>query len=336
MRPSSRLATSCRSVTVALITGITGQDGSYLAELLLAHGYRVIGLVRPGGVVNDSRIAHIRDRLELIPADLLNQHALQEIIDRCRPAEIYNLAARASSSQLFSDPLATTEFNGLVVVRLLEAIRAIDPTIRFCQASSSEIFGNPEHAPQDESTPSRPRNPYGIAKLCGHWFTANYREVYGLHAGSCILFNHESPRRGTEFVTRKIALAAARIKTGLQDRLRLGDLDARRDWGFAGDYVLGMWQMLRAPAPGDYVLATGVTHTVRDFCDVAFHHVGLDYEDFVVIDPVSRRPTESVPLVGNADKARRVLGWQPTISFHELVRMMVDADLRAPTIRQSE
>jgi GDPmannose 4,6-dehydratase len=318
-------------VTTALITGITGQDGSYLAELLLAHGYRVIGLVRPERPVNDARIAHIRDRLELVPGDLRFQNALQEIIDRCRPAEIYNLAARASSSQLFSDPVATTEYNGLAVVRLLEAIRAVDPTIRFCQASSSEIFGNAAHAPQDESTPFHPRNPYGIAKLCGHWFTANYREVYGLHACSCILFNHESPRRGTEFVTRKIAIAAARIKAGLQDKLLLGDLDARRDWGFAGDYVQGMWQMLRAPAADDYVLATGVTHTVRDFCDVAFRHVGLDYEDFVMLDSVSRRPVESVLLVGNADKARRVLGWQPTISFEELVRMMVDADLQTTT-----
>lgn len=322
-------------MTTALITGITGQDGSYLAELLLAHDYRVIGLVRPEGPVNDTRIAYIRDRLELIPGDLLNQHALQEIIDRCRPAEIYNLAARASSSQLFSDPVATTEYNGLVVVRLLEAIRAVDPTIRFCQASSSEMFGNASSAPQDESTPFHPRNPYGIAKLCGHWFTANYRDVYGLHSCSCILFNHESPRRGTEFVTRKIAAAAARIKAGLQDKLRLGDLDARRDWGFAGDYVRGMWQMLRARAADDYVLATGVTHTVRDFCDIAFQHVGLDYQDFVVIDSVSRRPAERVPLVGNADKARRVLGWRPTISFDELVRMMVDADLRAAVTAQS-
>ncbi len=318
-------------MTTALITGITGQDGSYLADFLLARGYRVIGVVRPDGPVNDFRIAHTIDRLELVPGDLLMQRTVHDIIDRCRPSEIYNLAARASSSQLFADPIATAEYNGLVVARVLEAIRIADPSIRFCQASSSEIFGNAPYAPQDESTPFRPRNPYGIAKLCGHWFTANYREVYGLHACSCILFNHESPRRGTEFVTRKITVATARIKAGLQDKLHLGDLDAKRDWGFAGDYVRGMWQALNAPSADDYVLATGVTHTVRDFCDVAFRHVGLDFEDFVVLDPTSRRAVEKVPLVGNADKARRVLGWQPTIGFEELVKMMVDADLRATT-----
>jgi len=314
-------------MSTALITGIGGQDGSYLAELLLARGYRVIGLVRSTTPDRNVRIAAIRDRIELVAADLLDQSSLVVLIDTHRPAEIYNLAARASSSQLFADPVLTCEYNGLAVARLLEAIRHVDPTIRFCQASSSEMFGNATTSPQDESSPFRPRNPYGIAKLCGHWFTVNYRETHGVFACSCILFNHESPRRGAEFVTRKVSAAAARIRLGKQDRLKLGDLDARRDWGFAADYVRGMWQMLQAPTPDDYVLATGETRTVREFCRIAFRHVGLDYREYVHVDPEIVRPPEMVTLVGNAERARRALGWAPTVSFEELVRMMVDADL---------
>jgi GDPmannose 4,6-dehydratase len=313
----------------ALITGITGQDGSYLAELLLERGYRVIGTVRPHAAVKYERIGQIRGSIELAEVDLLDAAALQELVERHRPAEIYNLAARASSSQLFSDPVLTGEYNALTVARLLEAICKTDTRIRFCQASSSEMFGKSRESPQSEATPFYPRNPYGIAKLAGHWFVVNYRETHNIFACSSILFNHESPRRGREFVTRRITTAVARIQAGLQSELGLGDLEARRDWGYAADYVRGMWQMLQAPAAGDYVLATGETHSVREFCEIAFSRAGLDYRNHVVVDPAYRRDPEAVQLVGDATKAARDLGWQPTVSFRELVHMMVDADMKA-------
>lgn len=316
-------------MATALVTGVTGQDGSYLAELLLAHGYDVVGTVRPDSPLNDANIRQVRGRLNLMETDLLDERRILGLVDSVRPNEIYNLAARASSRHLFEDPVLTADCNGLTVARILEAIRQVDPAIRFCQASSSEMFGNALHTPQDESTPFQPRNPYGIAKLSGHWFTVNYRETYGLFACSGILFNHESPRRGTEFVTRKITSAAARIKAGLQDKLVLGDLDARRDWGFAGDYVGAMWLMLRAPDPDDYVIATGKSHSVREFCEVAFGHLGLDYADHVVSDATIHRPQDSTILVGNAAKAARALGWRPSTSFEDLVKMMVDADMKS-------
>jgi GDPmannose 4,6-dehydratase len=313
----------------ALITGISGQDGSYLAELLLTRGYRVIGLMRQESPNPPVRLAALQERLTLVKASLLDQEQLRSIIERYAPAEIYNLAARASSSQLFSEPLVTCESNGLAVVRLLELIRLIDPKIRFCQASSSEMFGSTVESPQSESTAFQPRNPYGIAKLFAHRMVGSYRETHGIFACSGILFNHESPRRGPEFVTRKISMAVARISEGQSSPLQLGNLDATRDWGFAADYVGAMWQMLQASSPGDYVLATGVSHSVREFCDVAFQHVGLDYREYVVQDPAARRADETVPLVGNSAKAREKLKWSPTVSFEELVRMMVDADIRA-------
>lgn len=315
--------------STALITGITGQDGSHLADLLLAQGCRVVGLVRPGGLQRCERIAHVRDSLDVLEADLLDPQALRDILERYRPAQIYNFAARASSSQLFEDPVATGECNGIAVARLLEVIRVVDPAIRFCQASSSEMFGNALESPQSETTPFRPRNPYGIAKLYAHWMTVNYRQVHGLFACSSILFNHESPRRGTDFVTRKISRSVAQILRGQQRTLELGELEARRDWGFAGDYVRAMWLMLRHSAPDDYVLATGKTHSVREFCEIAFGHVGLRYQDYVVTQPQPQRAREVVQLVGNPAKAREVLGWQPTVSFEQLVRSMVDADVRA-------
>jgi GDPmannose 4,6-dehydratase len=311
----------------ALITGITGQDGSYMADLLLEKGYRVVGLVRPGSHGRDARIRHLGGRIELVESQLCDQEVLQGLLDRLGPAEVYNFAARASSSQLADDPVRTGEVNGLLVTRLLAAIHAVDPAIRFCQASSSELFGRSRQSPQSETTAFHPRNPYGVAKLYGHWAVVNYRESRGLFACSSILFNHESPRRGVEFVTRKITRGVASIKLGKQERLHLGDLEARRDWGFAGDYVRAMWQMLQASSPDDYVLATGEPHSVRDFCRVAFERVALDYEQFVVQDLGLRRPAEAAHLVGDAAKARRVLGWSPTVSFEQLVHMMVDADL---------
>jgi len=312
---------------IALITGITGQDGSYMAELLLARGYRVVGTVRPGKEPDYLRIAHVRERLQIVEGDLLDERALRRLIEQHRPTEIYNLAARASSSQLFQEPILTAEFNAVAVARILEAIRQVDPRIRFCQASSSEMFGNSLESPQHERTPFRPRNPYGVAKLFAHGMVETYRDTYGLFACSSILFNHESPRRGPEFVTRKIALGAARIKAGCTDSLPLGNLEARRDWGYAGDYVQGMWRMLQVAEPGDYVLATGETHSVKEFCEAAFERVGLDYRRHVAVDPQARRPPETVQLVGDASKARALLGWQPTVSFRDLVYMMVDADL---------
>lgn len=311
----------------ALITGITGQDGSYLAELLLEKGYRVVGLMRPDGASRCERIAHIRGDLELVTGSLIDERQLRETIEQYRPGEIYNLGARASSTQLFADPILTAEYNGLAVLKMLEAIRAVDPAIRFCQASSAEMFGSVTEAPQNEQTPFRPRNPYGVAKLFAHGMVGTYRDSFGAFACSSILFNHESPRRGAEFVTRKISMGAARIKLGFADSLHLGSLEATRDWGYARDYVHAMWLMLQAEAPNDYVLATGESHSVREFCDIAFRHVGLDYRNYVRLDSAAQRPPESVPRIGDAARARRVLGWKPSISFEQLVALMVDADL---------
>jgi len=313
----------------ALITGITGQDGSYLAEFLLGLGYRVVGMVRRTSTVNFDRIRHIQDAIEIVQGDLLDQSSLMEILREHRPDEVYNLAAQSFVPTSFSQPVLTGEFTALGVTRLLEAIRHVKPDARFYQASSSEMFGKVVEVPQRETTPFHPRSPYGVAKVYGHWITVNYRESYGLFACSGILFNHESPRRGLEFVSHKVTHAAARIKLGLQHELRLGNLDARRDWGYAGDYVRGMWLMLQQDQPDDYVLATGETHSVRELCEVAFGHLGLNWQDYVVVDPKYYRPAEVDLLIGDASKAGRVLGWEPQVSFDQLVRMMVDADLRA-------
>jgi GDPmannose 4,6-dehydratase len=312
----------------ALITGITGQDGSYLAEFLLGQDYRVVGMVRRTSTISIDRIAHIQDGIDIVPGDLLDQSSLSEIIREYRPDEVYNLAAQSFVPTSFTQPVLTGEFTALGVTRVLEAIRQVKPDTRFYQASSSEMFGKVVEVPQRETTPFHPRSPYGVAKLYGHWITINYRESYNLFACSGILFNHESARRGLEFVTHKITYAAARIKCGLQKELRLGNLDARRDWGFAGDYVRGMWLMLQQDKPDDYVLATGETHTVRELCEVAFQHVGLNWQDHVVIDPRHYRPAEVDLLIGDASKARRVLGWQPAVSFRALIEMMVEADMR--------
>jgi GDPmannose 4,6-dehydratase len=312
----------------ALITGITGQDGSYLAELLLEQGYRVIGLVRPGSARPYHRIQHLAPRIEFTEASLLDVRQLQQTVEHYRPYEIYNFAARASSSQLFTDPVATFEVNGLAVARLLEAIRTVDPTIRFCQASSSEMFGDAPESPQTESTPFRPRNPYGAAKLFAHEVVGMYRKHFGVFGCSAILFNHESPRRGPEFVTRKITIAVARIKAGMTNSLKLGSLDATRDWGYAGDFVDAMWRMLRADVADDYVVATGESHSVREFCELAFGQVGLDYKRYVEVDPQAQRVPETLPRLGETSKIIRALGWRPTVSFEQLVRLMVDADMR--------
>src|SRR6266508_2982071 len=311
----------------ALITGINGQDGSYLAEHLLDHGYLVHGLVRRASERNHDRIAHLLDDIELINGDLLDQTSLVSAVREVRPHEIYNLAAQSFVPASFSQPVLTGEFNGLGVTRLLDAIRIVDSRIRFYQASSSEMFGNVETAPQDENTKFQPRSPYGVAKLYGHWITVNFREAYGMYAVSGILFNHESPRRGTEFVTRKITLAAARIAAGKQKELKLGNLDARRDWGFTGDFVEAMRLMLQQAEPQDYVIGTGETHTVQEFVEAAFAHVGLDWRKHVVIDPKLVRPAEVDLLISNPRRAREELGWTPKVSFAELVRMMVDADV---------
>lgn len=311
----------------ALITGITGQDGSYLAELLLAKGYDVIGMVRRSSTVNFERIAHIQDQLRFAPGDLIDGVSMIEILRTYRPAEIYNLAAQSFVQTSFGQPVLTGETTALGVTRLLDAVRLVDPEIRFYQASSSEMFGKVQEVPQTEVTPFHPRSPYGVAKVYGHWITVNYRESYGLHATSGILFNHESPRRGMEFVTRKISHAVARIKLGQADELRLGNLDAKRDWGFAADYVDAMWRMLQRDEPEDYVVCTGETHSVREFCQLAFDHVGLRWEDHVVIDESFMRPAEVDLLVGDASKAEAELNWAPHTSFGELVRLMVDADL---------
>jgi GDPmannose 4,6-dehydratase len=313
--------------TRALITGITGQDGSYLAELLLDRGYEVFGMVRRASTEHVERIAHILDRITLVQADLLDQFSLVAALEEARPAEVYNLAAQSFVPTSWRQPVLTAEFSGVGVTRMLEAIRTTDPSIRFYQASSSEMFGKVRDVPQDETTPFYPRSPYGVAKAYGHFITVNYRESYGIFAVSGILFNHESPRRGLEFVTRKISDGAARIKLDWTDELRLGNLDAKRDWGFAGDYVEAMWLMMQRDEPTDYVVATGEAHSVREFVDIAFDHVGLDPERHVVVDPRFERPAEVDHLVGEASRARRELGWEPRVSFENLVRMMVDADL---------
>jgi GDPmannose 4,6-dehydratase len=316
----------------ALITGVNGQDGSYLVEWLLGRGYEVIGLVREDAADRLDRIRHLRSQLQIVHGSLLDDALLRRVLEQHRPDEVYNFAARASSSQLLTDPTLTAEYNGLAVVRMLEAIRTVNPEIRFCQASSSEMFGAVSQSPQNELTPFRPRNPYGVAKLFAHGMVGTYRENFGVFGCSAILFNHESPRRGPEFVTRKISLSVARIRAGLARSLSLGDLDVTRDWGFAGDYVRAMWQMLQAEVADDYVVATGVSHSVREFCELAFDRVGLDYRAYVETDPRARRAPESIPFVGDASKARRELGWQPSLSFEQLVTMMVDADIVAQQV----
>lgn len=314
---------------VALITGITGQDGSYLAEFLLSKGYRVVGMVRRTSTVNFDRIAHIQDKVELAQADLLDQMSLVDMLREYQPVEVYNLAAQSFVPTSWKQPVLTGEFTALGVTRLLDAVRTVDPTIRFYQASSSEMFGKVQEVPQRETTPFYPRSPYGVAKVYGHWITINYRESYDLFACSGILFNHESPRRGLEFVTHKVTYAVARIKLGLGDKVHLGNLDAKRDWGYAGDYVQAMWLMLQQDAPEDYVIATGETHSVKELCQVAFDHVGLNWEEHVVVDQRFYRPAEVDLLVGDASKAHAKLGWEPTVDFEALIRLMVDADLDA-------
>jgi GDPmannose 4,6-dehydratase len=316
-------------MTRALITGITGQDGSYLAEFLLEQGYEVHGIVRRASTENFERIAHLTARLTLHQADLLDQLSLIEVFRNVRPREVYNLAAMSFVPTSWQQPVLTGEFTAIGVTRMLEAIRLLDPKgIRFYQASSSEMFGKVQETPQRETTPFYPRSPYGVAKVYGHFITVNYRESYGIFGCSGILFNHESPRRGREFVTRKVSDGVARIKLGLAKELRLGNLEARRDWGFAGDYVRAMWAMLQQDKPEDFVVATGEPHSVRDLVEVAFHHVGLDWQQYVVQDPALIRPAEVDHLAGDATKARQVLGWKPDVSFQQLVRLMVDADLK--------
>jgi GDPmannose 4,6-dehydratase len=311
----------------ALITGITGQDGSYLAEFLLEQGYDVVGMVRRTSTVTFDRIQHIQDDIELVQGDLLDQSSLNDLLREYKVDEVYNLAAQSFVPTSWKQPVLTGEFTALGVTRLLEAIRTVNPGIRFYQASSSEMFGKVQQVPQTEKTPFWPRSPYGVAKVYGHWITVNYRESYNLFACSGILFNHESPRRGFEFVTRKISHGVAKIKLGQAKELRLGNLDAQRDWGFAGDYVRAMWLMLQQNQPDDYVVAMGETHSVREFCEIAFRHVGLNWQDFVVQDPAFMRPAEVDQLIGNPAKAVTKLGWKPDVSFKQLVQMMVDADL---------
>jgi GDPmannose 4,6-dehydratase len=311
----------------ALITGVTGQDGSYLADSLLGKGYTVFGLIRRSSTVNFERIRHIQDKIEIMPGDLLDQNSLMNAVKESWPDEVYNLAAQSFVPTSWNQPVLTGEFTGLGVTRILEAIRVVKPDIRFYQASSSEMFGKVRETPQNEKTPFYPRSPYGIAKVYGHWITVNYRESYNLFCCSGILFNHESPRRGKEFVSRKVTYAAARIKLGLEKELRMGNLDAKRDWGYARDYVEAMWRMLQQDKPEDFVIATGETHSVRELLEIAFGHLCLDYKDFVVVDPKMVRPAEVDLLLGDPTKARKVLGWKPTVTFEELVTMMVDADL---------
>jgi len=315
-------------MTRALVTGVTGQDGSHLAELLLDQGYEVVGMVRRTSTVNFDRIRHFQDRIHIVQGDLLDQVSLINILQQYRPDEVYNLAAQSFVPTSFTQPVLTGEFTALGVTRVLDAIRIVDRSIRFYQASSSEMFGKVHEVPQRETTPFHPRSPYGVAKVYGHWITINYRESYDLFACSGILFNHEGPRRGLEFVTHKITHTVARIKLGLTDELRLGNLDARRDWGYAPDYVRAMWLMLQQDEPDDYVIATGETHSVREFCQEAFDYVGLDWEKYVVVDPKFYRPAEVDLLVGDASKAGRVLGWEPSVTFRDLVRIMLDADLQ--------
>ena len=312
----------------ALITGITGQDGSYLAELLLEKGYRVVGMVRRSSVVTFERIQHIQDEVDIIQGDLHDQSSLMDLIEQYKPEEIYNLAAQSFVPTSWNQPVLTGEVTGLGVTRMLEAIRLLSPKTRFYQASSSEMFGKVREVPQRESTPFYPRSPYGVAKCYGHWITVNYRESYNLFAVSGILFNHESPRRGIEFVTRKITYNAVRIKLGLAKELRLGNLDSRRDWGFAGDYVEAMWRMLKQDTPDDYVVGTGETHSVREFCEKAFGYLDLDYRDYVIQDPRFYRPAEVDLLVADPGYARQKLGWEPKVTFAGLVQMMVDQDMK--------
>jgi GDPmannose 4,6-dehydratase len=323
------------SPPTALITGITGQDGSYLAEFLLAKGYRVAGMVRRASTENFERIESLRGRLEICQADLLDQLSLINLLRQVRPQEVYNLAAQSFVPTSWDQPVLTGEFTALGVTRLLEAIRLVDREIRFYQASSSEMFGKVRESPQTETTPFYPRSPYGVAKVYGHWITVNYRESYGIFACSGILFNHESPRRGKEFVTRKVTDGVARIKAGLAATLPLGNLHARRDWGFAGDYVEAMWLMLQQSQPDNYVVATGETHSVQELCEIAFARAGLDWKDHVVVDPSLVRPAEVDLLLGDASKAHRALGWRPKVSFPDLVAAMVDADLARHRVRGS-
>jgi GDPmannose 4,6-dehydratase len=317
----------------ALITGITGQDGSYLAELLLSKGYEVVGVVRRTSHHSYERIEHLLDRIQIVAADLLDQHSLTVVLQETRPDEVYNLAAQSYVPTSWAQPVLTGEFTALGVTRILEAVRLAHPTARFYQASSSEMFGRVTETPQSETTTFYPRSPYGVAKVYGHWITVNYRESYGMYAVSGILFNHESPRRGIEFVTRKVTDAVARIKHGRARELRLGNLDARRDWGFAGDYVEAMWRMLQQPEPGDYVIGTGQTHSVRELVELAFGHAGLDWREHVVIDPKFIRPAEVDLLLADPTKARTELGWSPGVDFARLVGMMVDADLERQAAR---
>ena len=312
----------------ALITGITGQDGSYLAELLLSESYEVIGLIRRSSTPTIERIRDIQDRVTLVSGDLIDEVSVINVLRDYRPSEVYNLAAQSFVQTSWTQPVLTGEMTALGVTRLLDAIRIVDPEIRFYQASSSEMFGRVHNVPQDENTPFYPRSPYGVAKVYGHWITVNYRESYDLHASSGILFNHESPRRGLEFVTRKITHGVARIKMGLAQELRLGNLDAQRDWGYAADYVRAMWTMLQRDVPDDFVIATGKTHSVRELCEVAFSAVGLNYVDYVVTDPRFIRPAEVDLLIGDATKAHVQLGWQPEVDFYALVEMMVAADVK--------
>ncbi len=316
------------AMPTALITGVTGQDGSYLAESLLSKGYRVVGVVRRTSHDSYERIQHLVGRIEIVPADLLDQHSLQMVVRETRPDEVYNLASQSFVPTSWTQPVLTGEFTALGVTRLLDAVRLEKPDARFYQASSSEMFGKVRETPQRETTPFHPRSPYGVAKVYGHYITVNYRESYGLFAASGILFNHESPRRGLEFVTRKISDGVARIRLGLATELRLGNLDARRDWGFAGDYVDAMWRMLQHPAPEDFVVGTGTQHSVRDCCAVAFAHVGLDWTKHVRHDERFDRPAEVETLLADPSKAKRLLGWVPEVSFERLIQMMVDADLR--------
>jgi GDPmannose 4,6-dehydratase len=313
----------------ALVTGITGQDGSYLAEFLLSRGYEVLGMVRRSSTVNFDRIRHFQDDITIVQGDLLDQMSLLDILREHRPQEVYNLAAQSFVPTSWKQPVLTGEFTALGVTRMLDAVRIVDPEIRFYQASSSEMFGKVRETPQNENTPFYPRSPYGVAKVYGHWITVNYRESYGLFACSGILFNHESPRRGLEFVTHKVTYGAARIKLGLADNLHLGNLQARRDWGYAGDYVQAMWLMLQQDGPDDYVVATGVTHSVQELCEVAFGYLDLDWRKYVVSDPQFFRPAEVDLLVGDPSKAHAKLGWEPSISFEKLIRLMVDADMQA-------
>lgn len=311
----------------ALITGITGQDGSYLAEFLLEQGYRVIGMVRRSSTENFSRIHHLTDRAEIVQGDLLDQFSLISLLQTYRPTEVYNLAAQSFVPTSWTQPVLTGEFTALGVTRMLEAVRLVDPSIRFYQASSSEMFGKVRETPQSELTSFYPRSPYGVAKVYGHWITVNYRESYELFACSGILFNHESPRRGLEFVTRKVSYQVAKIHLKLAEKLYLGNLDSQRDWGYAAEYVQAMWCMLQQDDPDDYVVATGETHSVRELVEIAFSHVGRDWQDHVVVDPALVRPAEVDLLLGDASKARRLLGWKPQTSFPQLVHLMVDADI---------